>query len=57
MSVSARAAEGADMLTLEEVAKQRLEQRLGRMSRTADDVATAIRSQSEAALARGHRGC
>ena len=40
------------MLTLEEVAKQPLEQRLGRMSRTADDLAAAIRSQSEAALVR-----
>jgi len=40
------------MPTLEEVAKQPPEQRLGRMSRTADDLAAAIRSQSEAALAR-----
>lgn len=40
------------MLMLEEVAKQPLEQRLGRMSRTADDLAAAIRSESEAALVR-----
>ena len=40
------------MPTPEEVAKQPLEQRLGRMSRTADDLAAAIRSQSEAALVR-----
>ncbi|MGH9201053.1 MAG: DinB family protein [Vicinamibacterales bacterium] len=40
------------MPTLEEVAKQPLEQRLGRMSRTADDLAAAIRSQSEAILTR-----
>jgi DinB superfamily len=40
------------MSVLEEVAKQPLEQRLGRMSRTADDVAAAIRGQSEATLAR-----
>jgi DinB superfamily len=40
------------MPTLEEVAKQPLEQRLGRMSRTAEDLATAIRGQSEAALVR-----
>ena len=40
------------MPTLEEVAKQPLEQRLGRMSRTADDLAAAIRSQSEAVLTR-----
>ncbi len=38
------------MSTMEEVAKQSLEQRLGRMTRTADDLAAAIRSQSEAAL-------
>ena len=39
------------MPTREEVAKQPpLEQRLGRMSRTADDLAAAIRGQSEAAL-------
>jgi hypothetical protein len=36
--------------TLEEVSKQPLEQRLDRMSRTADDLAGAIRGQSEAAL-------
>jgi hypothetical protein len=40
------------MPTREEVAKQPLEQRLGRMSRTAEDLATAIRDQSEAALLR-----
>jgi hypothetical protein len=40
------------MPTMEEVAKQSLEQRLGRMSRTADDLAAAIRGQSEAALMR-----
>jgi len=40
------------MPTLEEVAKQPLEQRLGRMSRTADDLAAAIGGQSEAALVR-----
>ena len=40
------------MPTREEVAKQPLEQRLGRMSRTAEDLATAIRGQSEAALLR-----
>ena len=40
------------MPTLEEVAKQPLEQRLGRMSRTAEDLAAAIRGQSEAALVR-----
>ncbi len=40
------------MPTLEEVAKQPLEQRLGRMSRTADDLAAAIRGQSGAALVR-----
>jgi DinB family protein len=40
------------MPTLEEVAKQPLEQRLGRMSRTADDLAAAIRNQSEAVLTR-----
>jgi DinB superfamily len=38
------------MPTLEEVSKQPLEQRLDRMSRTADDLAGAIRGQSEAAL-------
>ncbi len=40
------------MPTQEEVAKQPLEQRLGRMSRTAEDLAAAIRGQSEAALVR-----
>ncbi len=40
------------MPTIEEVAKQPLEQRLGRMARTADDLAAAIRGQSEAGLAR-----
>ena len=40
------------MPTLEEIAKQPREQRLGRMSRTADDLAAAIRGQSEAALMR-----
>lgn len=43
---------GADMPTLEDVAKQPLEQRLGRMSGTADDLAAAIRGQSEATLVR-----
>jgi len=38
------------MPTLEEVSKQPLEQRLDRMSRTADDLAGAIRGRSEAAL-------
>ena len=40
------------MPTMEEVAKQPFEQRLGRMARTADDLAAAIRGQSEAALIR-----
>lgn len=40
------------MPTREEVAKQPLEQRLGRMSHTAEDLAAAIRGQSEAALVR-----
>ncbi len=40
------------MPTIEEVAKQPLEQRLGRMARTADDLAAAIRGQHEAALVR-----
>jgi hypothetical protein len=40
------------MPTVEEVAKQPLEQRLGRMSRTAEDLAAAIRGQNEAALVR-----
>ena len=40
------------MPTLEPVAKQLLEERLGRMSRTADDLAAAIKGQSEAVLVR-----
>ena len=36
----------------EEYAKQPLEQRLARMSRTADELATAIRGQSDAVLSR-----
>ena len=40
------------MPTLEEVAKQSLEERLGRMSRTPDDLAAALRGRSEAALVR-----
>jgi DinB superfamily len=40
------------MFTMEEVGKQSLEQRLDRMSRTADDLAAAIRGQSEAVLVR-----
>jgi len=40
------------MPTLEEAAKQPPEQRLGRMSRTAHDLAAAIHGQSEAALVR-----
>ena len=40
------------MPTLEEVAKQTLEQRLDRMSRTVADLDAAIRGQSEAALVR-----
>jgi hypothetical protein len=40
------------MLTIEEVGKQSLEQRLDRMSRTADDLAGEIRGQTEAALVR-----
>jgi hypothetical protein len=40
------------MPTVEEVAKQPLEQRLGHMSRTAEDLAAAIRGQNEAALVR-----
>ena len=39
-------------MLLEEVAKQTPEQRLGRMSRTADDLAAAIGGQGEAALVR-----
>jgi hypothetical protein len=37
---------------MEEVARQPPEQRLGRMARTADDLAAAIRGQSEAVLVR-----
>jgi len=44
--------EEAEMPTMEEVAKQPLAQRLERMARTADDLAAAIRGQTEAALAR-----
>ena len=40
------------MTTFEDVAKQPLQQRLDRMARTADDLATAIAGQSEAALVR-----
>ena len=40
------------MPTMEEVAEQPLEQRLGRMTRAADDFAAAIHGQSEAALVR-----
>jgi hypothetical protein len=40
------------MPTMEDVAKQPLEQRLGRLARTADDFAAAIKGQSETALAR-----
>ena len=40
------------MPTLEEVARQSREERLDRMSRTADDLAAAIRGRSEAALVR-----
>jgi hypothetical protein len=45
-------AKGAGMPAREEVAKQPLEQRLGRMSRTADDLAAAIRSRTDAVLTR-----
>ena len=45
-------AKGADMPTREEVAQQPLEQRLGRMSRTADDLAAAIRNRTDAVLTR-----
>lgn len=38
------------MPTMEEVAKQPIDQRFARMSRTADDLAAAIRGQSDAAL-------
>jgi uncharacterized damage-inducible protein DinB len=37
---------------MEEVAKQPLDQRLGRLARTADDLAAAVKGQSESALAR-----
>jgi hypothetical protein len=40
------------MATMEEVARQPLEQRTGRLARTADDLAAAIHGQSEAALVR-----
>ena len=40
------------MPTMEEYAKQPLDQRLGRMTRTADELAAAIRGQSDAALSR-----
>src|SRR6266850_15953 len=40
------------MPTREDVAKQPWEQRLGRMSHTAEDLAAAIRGQSEADLVR-----
>ena len=40
------------MPTLEEIAKQSRDERLGRLSRTPDDLAAAIRGQSEAALVR-----
>ncbi len=40
------------MATMEEYAKQPLEQRLERMTRTADELAAAIRGQSDAALSR-----
>lgn len=40
------------MLTMEEVAKQPLEERLRRMARTADDLAAAIAGQPESVLAR-----
>jgi DinB superfamily len=40
------------MPTMEEVAKQPLEQRLGNMTRTADHLAAAIRGHGEAALVR-----
>jgi hypothetical protein len=40
------------MLTIEEVGKQSLEQRLDRMSRTADDLAGELRGQTEAVLVR-----
>jgi hypothetical protein len=40
------------MPTMEEVAKQPREQKVARMTRTADDLSAAIRGQSAAALAR-----
>ena len=40
------------MPTLDDVGKQPLQQRLDRMARTADDVADAIKGQSEAVLVR-----
>jgi len=44
------------MLTIEDVARQPLAQRLCRMGRTADDLAAAIRGQSEVALSRRPNG-
>ena len=40
------------MPTIEDVARQSLAERLGRMEHTADDLAAAIRGQSEVALSR-----
>lgn len=40
------------MSTMDEVAKQPLEERLGRMQRTANDFAAALKGQSEAALSK-----
>ena len=40
------------MPTMDDIAKQPREQRLGRVRQTADDLAAAIRGQSEAALVR-----
>jgi uncharacterized damage-inducible protein DinB len=40
------------MPTMEEVAKQTREQRVARLTRTADDLAAAVRGQSEEALSR-----
>ena len=40
------------MPTLDDVGQQPLQQRLDRMARTADDVADAIKGQSEAVLVR-----
>jgi hypothetical protein len=44
--------EGTPMPTLEEYAKQPLEQRLARLGRTADELAAAIRGQPEPVLSR-----